>query len=86
MGEITDKICLERMDRLSERVDICDKRLDVHSKDIDELKQYRSRTETKIENLCDQIKNLVTTMRWFMGLFASSLIGFFIWYIQNIGR
>ena len=82
MGEI----CTERHKRIDERLDVHDVRLNNHGERIDALEQHKSRTEVEIKNLIEQIKSLVTTMRWFMGLFASSLIGFFIWYIQNIGR
>ena len=82
MGEI----CTERHKRIDERLDVHDQRLNNHGERIDALEQHKSRTEVEIKNLIEQIKSLVTTMRWFMGLFASSLIGFFIWYIQNIGR
>jgi len=56
-----------------------------HSERLDVLEQDRSRTEQKIENLCDQIKSLVSTMKWFMGVLITTLLGFFIWYIQNGG-
>ena len=72
-------ICDERHKRIDEK-------LNEHDTRLNNLEQYKSRTEVEIKNLIEQIKSLVTTMRWFMGLFASSLIGFFIWYVQNIGR
>lgn len=80
-----EDICKEKHKRIDERLDVHDTRINNHSERIDKLEQYQSKTETQIANLCEQIKNLVTTMRWFMGLIVGSGIGFFIWYIQQIG-
>jgi len=79
-------VCEEKHKRIDERLDVHDTRLNNHSERIDELERYQSKTETQIANLCEQIKSLVTTMRWFMGLIVGSGIGFFIWYIQTLGR
>lgn len=79
-------ICEEKHRRIDEKFEVHERRLNNHSERIDKLEQYQSRTETQIVSLCEQIKNLVTTMRWFMGLIVGSGVGFFIWYIQQIGR
>lgn len=79
-------ICEEKHRRIDEKFEIHERRLNNHSERIDKLEQYHSRAETQIANLCEQIKSLVTTMRWFMGLIVGSGVGFFIWYIQQIGR
>jgi len=81
-----DKVCEEKHRRIDERLDTQDRRLNNHSERIDALEQHRSKTETEIKNLIEQIKSLVTTMRWFMGLIVGSGIGFFIWYVQQLGR
>ena len=56
-----------------------------HEIKIDCLDKSDAAKTVAIEHLCKQIENLVVTMRWFMGLFATSLLGFFMWYVQNIG-
>ena len=81
-----EDICKEKHRRIDERLGVHDTRLNNHSERIDKLEQYQSKTETQIANLCEQIKSLVTTMRWFIGLIVGSMVGFFIWYIQQIGR
>ncbi len=83
MGEITENICGERRKRIDEMLGVHDKRLNNHSDRIDKLEQYQSRTEAKIENLCEQIKSLVTTMRWFIGLLIGAFVSFFFYVIQN---
>ncbi len=60
-----------------------EKRLDNHSKRLDMLEQFKSSTETEIKNLIDQIKSLVTTMRWFIGLFVGAFISFFFYAVQQ---
>lgn len=63
-----------------------ERRLNIHSERLDKLEQFKSSTETEIKNLIEQIKNLVATMKWFMGFSITVLVGFFIWYVQQIGR
>jgi len=78
-------VCSERHTNLNETLSRHERRMNNHSERLDVLEQDRSRTEQKIENLCDQIKSLVSTMKWFMGVLITTLLGFFIWYIQNGG-
>jgi phage shock protein A len=77
-------VCAEKHKNIEQRLTTQDTRLNNHSERIDKLEQYQSRTETKIENLCEQIKALVTTIKWAMGLTVTTLLGFFIWYIQSL--
>ena len=81
------------MEKLEEKVKYLQKederherRLNDHSKRIDVLEQFRSSTEAIMENLLKQIQSLIYNMRWFMGLMVGSLVSFFIWYIQQLGR
>lgn len=69
---------------IRDKLETHDTRLNNHSERIDKLEQFRSQSETEIKNLCEQIKSLVATMKWFMGLLVTLLLGFLIWYIQNI--
>ena len=82
-GGQMDKICEERHKRVDERLDTQDRRLNNHGERIDALEQSRSRTDTRLENLCEKIESLVTTMRWFMGLAVGALISFFFYAIQQ---
>ena len=74
----------EQINQLFKEDERHERRLNDHSKRIDALEQFKSSTETEIKNLIEQIKNLVSTMKWFMGLIFATLVGFFIWYIQRI--
>ena len=79
-------ICTEKHRRVDERLDTHETRLNNHGERIDRLEQYRSRAEVQVEQLCKQIKSLVKAMWWAMGLAVSTLLGFFVWYVQNIGK
>lgn len=77
-------VCSEKHKRIDEKFIIQEKRLNNHGDRIDLLEQSRSRTETQIANLCEQIKSLISTIRWFLGLAGATLLGFLIWYIQTL--
>ena len=79
-------MCAEKHKQIDEKFKIDERRLNNHSDRIDKLEQFRSSTETEMKNLIEQIKNLVSTIKWFLRLSFVSLFGFFIWYIQQIGR
>lgn len=79
-------VCKEKHNRIDEKFEITERRLNNHSSRIDSLEQFRSSTEIEIKNLVEQIKSLVSTIKWFMGLTFTTLVGFFIWYIQQLGR
>ena len=83
MTDYNAPVCTERHKRIDERLDTQDRRINNHSERIDDLEKYQSRTEAKIENLCEQIQGLVTTIRWAMGLFAGALVSFFFYAIQR---
>jgi hypothetical protein len=84
VGGLMENVCIEKHKRIDERMDVQDKRLDNHSNRLDKLEQFESSTRIEIRNLIEQIKNLVNTLRWFTGITITTLIGFFIWYIQNL--
>lgn len=83
---IDETLCSERRRNVNSRLDTHEARLNNHSERIDKLEQYQSRAEEQVKQLCRQIKSLVTAMWWAMGLAISTLLGFFIWYIQTLGR
>ena len=70
---------------VDDKLEIHDRRLGIHAERIDKLEQYQSRSEQKIENLCEQIKALVSTIKWAMAFAFTTLTAFFIWYIQGLG-
>ncbi|CBZ04391.1 hypothetical protein, CF-8 family [Clostridium botulinum H04402 065] len=62
---------------ISHQIEIHEKRLNNHSERIDKIEQSQSRTDAKIENLCDQLKQLVSVLKWYIGLSVGALVSFF---------
>ena len=69
---------------MKEQIKRNETRLNNHSERIKQLENYRTRTEVQVENLIKEIASLVSTMRWTMGLLVTTLVAFFIWYIQSL--
>lgn len=80
---MNEELCLERHKRLEEKLETHDTRLDAHSDRLDKLEQYQSRTEAKLESLCEQIGSLVSTMKWFIGLLVGAFVSFFFYAVQH---
>ncbi|EPY6430791.1 hemolysin XhlA family protein [Clostridium sporogenes] len=77
------KVCEEKHKRLEEKINVHDTRLNDHADRIDKLEQNQSRVDVKIENLCEQIKQLVSIMKWYVGLTVGALVSFFFYAIQH---
>lgn len=77
------KVWEEKHKRLEEKINVHDIRLNDHGKRIDKIEQNQSRTDTKIENLCDQLKQLVSVLKWYIGLTVGALVSFFFYAIQR---
>lgn len=71
---------------VTKQLETHEKRLNNHGDRLDKLEQYQSRSEVQITNLCDQIKSLISTIKWSMGLLITTLVGFIIWYIQSLWK
>lgn len=71
-------------DVLKEKVTRIETRINRYGERLDILEQDSVKWEQQIKHLVEKIDGLITTMRWAMGLGAGTLVGFFIWYIQNL--
>lgn len=78
-----EKLCVANHKRVDEKIDVHERRLNNHGERIDKLEQYQAKATVQVENLCKQIKTLVTAIWSAIGLTITTLLGFFIWYIQN---
>ncbi|AWZ50041.1 hypothetical protein C3495_14455 (plasmid) [Clostridiaceae bacterium 14S0207] len=68
---------------IQDKLNVHDKRLNNHADRIDKLEQNQSRVDVKIETLCDQIKQLVSILKWYIGLSVGALVSFFFYAIQH---
>ncbi|NFF66850.1 hypothetical protein FDF69_08045 [Clostridium sporogenes] len=68
---------------MQDKIKTHDTRLNNHAGRIDKLEQNQSRVDVKIENLCDQIKQLVSVLKWYIGLSVGALASFFFYAVQH---
>ena len=57
--------------------------LNNHECRLDKIEQRAERVDTKIEGLCDQIKNLVSTLKWGFGIILTITL-FVLGYLLQI--
>lgn len=81
------KLCDEKHKNIDARLDTHDKRLDNHGDRLDKMENNQIRSEVMIQNLCEQIKSLVSLVKTILlsgaGFIMVTGIGFIIWYIQR---
>ena len=82
-NNFSQRICDEKHKQINYRLDVSEKRLNDHGERLDALEQNRSRTEARIDNLCEKIESLVATMKWLIGAMVGALGGFFFYVIQQ---
>lgn len=59
-------------------------RLDNHENRITDLEKSDIEIKKDIQHLIEKLDNLTTWIKALVMLGATSLVGFFFWYIQNI--
>lgn len=64
-------------------IDVHERRINNHSERIDKLEQNDVKRDIQIENLCKSIEGLTTSIKWALGLFIGSFVGFFFYAVQN---
>ena len=65
------------------QLQVHEKRLNDHSKEIDELKEGRAASNVKMDNLCERLEAQTKSINWSIGIMATSLVGFFFYAIQT---
>lgn len=82
-NQYDEKLCKQRCKAVDEKLELHDKRLNNHADRLDKLEQNNVENRNDIKHLCEEIKNLVTTMKWFMGLLMGSFIAFFFYAVEK---
>lgn len=86
MGETyNNDLCKERCKTVNEKLADHEQRLNGHSARLDKLEQSDVENRTEIKNLCKQISNLVSTIKWGLGIFVTVSI-FILGYLIQRGR
>lgn len=78
-----EKFCDERRASIIDKVNTHEIRINNHSGRIDMLEQSQSGFKIEIKNLCKDIQNLTSTLKWFIGLIVGSFVAFFFYAVQN---
>ena len=65
------------------QLQVHEKRLNDHSKEIDELKEGRAASNVKMDNLCERLEAQTKSINWLIGIMSTSLVGFFFYAIQT---
>jgi chromosome segregation ATPase len=76
-------ICTEKHKQIDKEFEVVDKRLSNHDTRIGKLENDNSKFEERLDNLIEQLASLTATLKWFIGVFAGALIGFFFLAIQQ---
>lgn len=79
-----EELCKEKHKGIDEKFERHEKWLGEHEGKIDELCKSDATNTQAIKELCAQIASLVTTIRWLIGVVITSLIGFFVFAVQNV--
>ena len=64
-------------------LDTHDNRLNNHSDRIKDLERKQVAFAIQIENLCADLKDLTSTLKWFIGIMFTTFLGFFIYAVQS---
>jgi hypothetical protein len=88
--KMEQKTCDERHKAVDEKLNRHERWLGEHEGKLDTLSKSDATNTQSIKELCGKISELVTTIRWLIGLLIGPVIvaaiGFFIWYIQSLPR
>ena len=78
-----DKLCDERHNRINEKLELHERRLNNHSERLDRIELASGRLEERLNSLIVQLENLNKTMKWFMGLLLGGIVSFFFYAVQQ---
>ena len=57
-----------------------------HETRLRRLEESNIRLGERIESLCKELSSLTTWVKTLVAAMFTSLVGFFIWYVQNLPR
>lgn len=78
-----DKIFDEYKERVKQRIDTHEIRINNHGDRIDKLERNGVALDEKIKALIDKMDGLITTIRWASGFFIGGIVAFFFYAIQQ---
>lgn len=70
-----EKICELRHKDIEGKIEVQEKRLNAHAQRLDAIDIKQATSDARIDSLCTSINSLVTTLKWFIGLLATTSLG-----------
>ena len=83
MSEYDEKLCEQKHRQIDGKFKEQGGTLKEYGGRIGKMEQDGKESKMQTQNLCEIVKNLNTTMRWFMGLFIGSFVSFFFYVVQH---
>ena len=68
---------------LEHRLKKLEERADKHSTRLDRLENSQAEFKVQIQNLCNDIQSLTSILKWLIGVFLTSFLGFFVYAVQQ---
>jgi predicted nuclease with TOPRIM domain len=69
---------------IKDKIETHNNRLNNHAGRLDKLEQDNASFRVELKNLCDNLKALTSVLKGLIGLGATTLLGFFIYSIENL--
>ena len=79
-----DRVLEYKVDEHDKRLDEHDRVLGEHEHKINDLATSNIRLADSVDNLAKNMEKGFTLMKWFLGLLASGIVGFFFYMIQSL--
>ncbi|AGF56479.1 putative nuclease with TOPRIM domain [Clostridium saccharoperbutylacetonicum] len=67
---------------VKDKLERCETRLNNHGDRLDKLEQDGRELKTELKNLCENLKNLTSMMKWFITAIGGALVSFFFYAVQ----
>jgi chromosome segregation ATPase len=68
---------------VKDKLETHERRLNKHGEILDRLEQDNASFKTELKNLCENLKQLTSVLKGLIGLGATALVGFFVYYLEN---
>lgn len=78
-----ERQCEVYRDRVEEKLEVHDKRLDSHSSRLDELEHYKYTIDERISNLTQRVDEIAQSVKHFNNLVIGAWIALIIFIIQQ---
>lgn len=78
-----ERLCEARHQRLDEKINLAETRLNSHSERLDKIEYTNGRLEERLDGLIKQLGSLNTTLKWFIALMVGSFVAFFFYAVQQ---